>query len=370
MNAPPARYWRQLDDERIQCLLCPRACRLRPGKRGFCFVRQNVDGQMVLTTYGCSSGFAVDPIEKKPLYHVAPGSAVLSFGTAGCNLGCKFCQNWRISTARKMDALCDQASPEDIAASALVLSCQGLAYTYNDPVIFAEYAIDVAEACHEQGLLNLAVTAGYVSEAARVDFFAPMDAANVDLKAFSDEFYRQQTGGRLQPVLDTLTYLVNETSVWVEITTLLIPGLNDSDEELHALTEWVADQLGPDVPLHFTAFHPAGRVLDRPPTAPGTLRRARAIGQQAGLRYVYIGNVDDAAGSATYCPNCEAVVASRKRLSLDRCRLLDQGLCPKCDTLIPGLWAGQPAQPFRGMHQVSLRLPPTALPARSASQGH
>ena len=354
MKAPAARYWHRVDPQRIQCDLCPRTCRLRPGQRGFCFVRQNVDGQMALTTYGRSSGFCVDPIEKKPLYHVAPGGAVLSFGTAGCNLGCKFCQNWHISTARQMDALNDLASPGLIARAAARLGCQAVAYTYNDPVIFAEYAIDVAAACRRLGLLNLAVTAGYVTGAGRADFFAAMDAANVDLKAFSDDFYRRQTGGRLADVLDTLTYLVHQTDVWVEITTLLIPGLNDSAEEVGQLVRWVASELGPDVPLHFTAFHPAARLRQVPPTPPASLRRARALGLEAGLHHVYTGNIADAEGSATYCPTCGVVVITRRSMSLHHFGLTDQGRCPDCDTAVAGRWAGRPAQPFRGRQPVRL----------------
>jgi len=353
-QAPPARYWHTLGNGRIQCELCPRACRLRPGQRGYCFVRQHLDGQMALTTYGRSSGFCVDPIEKKPLYHLAPGAAVLSFGTAGCNLGCRFCQNWQISTAREMDTLSEAASPETIATAGRQLGCQGVAYTYNDPVIFTEYAVDVAEACHRQGLLNIAVTAGYICPEARADFFASMDAANVDLKSFRPDFYRRLTGGHLETVLDTLRYLVHDTDVWVEITTLIIPGLNDSEAELSDLSTWVATELGPDVPLHFTAFHPAARLTDRPPTAPATLRRARDLGLAAGLRYVYTGNVDDAAGSATICPNCGAVVISRRRLSLDQYHLTSEGRCPECDCAVAGRWQATPARPFRGRQPVKL----------------
>jgi len=353
-EAPVARYWHRVEGQRIQCDLCPRTCRLRPNQRGYCFVRQNLDGQLVLATYGRSSGFCVDPIEKKPLYHVAPGGAVLSFGTAGCNLGCRFCQNWHISTARQMDTLGELAQPETIAAAAHQLGCQGVAYTYNDPVIFAEYALDVAAACRQRGLLNLAVTAGYIASQARGEFFAGMDAANVDLKSFQPDFYRRLTGGHLETVLDTLRYLVHETTVWVEITTLLIPGLNDSEAELRQLTTWVATELSPDVPLHFTAFHPAARLTDRPPTPPATLRRARALGLEAGLRYVYTGNVDDVAGSATYCPTCGERVISRRRMSLDQFRLTDEGHCPECSSAIAGLWQARPARPFRGRQPVRL----------------
>jgi len=266
-----------LDDGRLQCDLCPRDCRLHEGQRGACFVRQRLDDRMVLTTYGRSSGFCIDPIEKKPLNHFYPGSAVLSFGTAGCNLACKFCQNWDISKSRDMDRLMDQAGPEDIAAAAECSDSRSVAFTSNDPVIFAEYAMDVADACHARGIQAVAVTAGYMHDAARKEFYAKMDAANVDLKGFTDEFYVKLTGSKLQPVLDTLKYLRHETDVWLEITTLLIPTKNDSDEELYQLSKWVARELGADVPLHFTAFHPDYKLDDLVPTPPATLTRARRM---------------------------------------------------------------------------------------------
>ncbi|WP_287918314.1 AmmeMemoRadiSam system radical SAM enzyme, partial [Tibeticola sp.] len=283
----PAQWWHKLDDGRIQCDLCPRDCKLHEGQRGACFVRMRVGDAMVLTTYGRSSGFCVDPIEKKPLNHFYPGSAVLSFGTAGCNLACKFCQNWDISKSRDMDRLMDQASPEAIAEAALQTGCKSVAFTYNDPVIFAEYAMDTADACHARGIQTVAVTAGYIHAEPRRAFFSKMDAANVDLKAFTEDFYFKLTGAHLQPVLDTLVYLKHETSVWFEITTLLIPGHNDSDAELTALSKWVARELGPDVPLHFSAFHPDFKMPDVPPTPPATLRRARRMALEQGLHYVY-----------------------------------------------------------------------------------
>ena len=270
----PARYWHLLGDGRMQCDLCPRECRLHEGQRGACFVRQRIGDEMVLTTYGRSSGFCIDPIEKKPLNHFYPGSAVLSFGTAGCNLACKFCQNWDISKSRDMDRLMDQASPEAIAEAAARSGCKSVAFTYNDPVIFAEYAMDVADACHERGIQTVAVTAGYMHDKPRREFYAKMDAANVDLKAFTDDFYYRVCGGRLQPVLDTLVYLVKETQVWTEITTLLIPGKNDSDEEIKAECRWIKANLGADVPLHFTAFHPDWKMTDVERTPAATLTRA------------------------------------------------------------------------------------------------
>ncbi len=332
----PARYWHALDDGRIQCDLCPRDCMLHEGQRGACFVRMREHDRMVLTTYGRSSGFCVDPIEKKPLFHFHPGSSVLSFGTAGCNLSCKFCQNWDISKSRDMDTLMDQAAPEAIALAAQQHECTSVAFTYNDPVIFAEYAIDTALACHDHGIRTVAVTAGYMHDAARRDFFAVMDAANVDLKAFSDEFYRKVTGSRLQPVLDTLRYIRHETDTWLEITTLLIPGMNDSDAELAALCAWVAQHLGPDTPLHFSAFHPDYKLADTPATPLATLVRARDIALRAGLHYVYTGNVHDLAGGTTYCPGCHAPLIERDWYDIVGYHLDPVGRCPACGTPVAG----------------------------------
>src|SRR5574341_1484850 len=292
----PTKYWQQLNDGRIQCDLCPRYCKLQEEQQGLCFVRARQQDQIVLTTYGRSSGFCVDPIEKKPLNHFLPGTSVLSFGTAGCNLACKFCQNWDMSKSREMDTLADSAAPETIARAARELGCRSVAFTYNDPVIFHEYAIDVARACREQGIKSVAVTAGYVCDEPRAEFYRYMDAANVDLKAFTERFYHQVTNSHLQPVLETLVYLKRHTDVWLEITTLLIPGENDSEEELQAMTQWIGRELGLDVPLHFTASHPDWKMLDTSPTPPATLSRARRIAIENGLRYVYTGNVHDAEG--------------------------------------------------------------------------
>ncbi|MCC7327113.1 MAG: AmmeMemoRadiSam system radical SAM enzyme [Burkholderiales bacterium] len=336
MSDFPARWWRRLDDGRIQCDLCPRDCRLHEGQRGACFVRQRKSDAMVLTTYGRSSGFCIDPIEKKPLNHFHPGSSVFSFGTAGCNLACKFCQNWDISKSREMDTLMDAASPAAIAEAAHAHGCRSVAFTYNDPVIFAEYAMDVADACRARGIATVAVTAGYIGDGARGDFFAKMDAANVDLKAFSDDFYVKLCGARLQPVLDSLVHLVRETKVWTEITTLLIPGRNDGDAEIEAMSRWIARELGPDVPLHFTAFHPDYRMTDIAHTPTATLERARAIARCEGLRYVYTGNVHDRAGGTTFCPGCEAPVIERDWHEILRYDLDEDGRCRHCATALPG----------------------------------
>jgi pyruvate formate lyase activating enzyme len=332
----PARWWHQNADGRIQCDLCPRDCRLQEGQQGLCFVRARQGDRMVLSTYGRSSGFCVDPIEKKPLNHFYPGTSVLSFGTAGCNLSCKFCQNWDISKSRDMDRLADEATPEAIARAAKDAGCTSVAFTYNDPTIFAEYAMDTADACHELGIATVAVTAGYISAAPRVEMYAKMDAANVDLKAFTEEFYRKQTASSLAPVKETLVYLVKETKVWTEITTLLIPGLNDSDRELHELSEWIASDLGLDVPLHFSAFHPDHKMTDIAATPPATLRRARAIARKVGLRYVYTGNVHDLDGDTTSCPSCGAAVIVRDWYEILDTKLGPNGTCGACGTAIAG----------------------------------
>ncbi len=332
----PARYWHAIADGRVQCDLCPRDCKLHEGQRGACFVRMREHDQMVLTTYGRSSGFCIDPIEKKPLNHFYPGSSVLSFGTAGCNLACKFCQNWDISKSRDMDSLMDQASPEAIAAAAERYGCRSVAFTYNDPVIFAEYAMDVADACHARGIQTVAVTAGYVHTAARHDFFSKMDAANVDLKAFTDDFYFKLTGSHLQPVLDTLLYLRHETKVWFEITTLLIPGHNDSEAEITALSKWVAQALGPDVPLHFSAFHPDHRMQDVPSTPLATLVRARDIARQAGLHHVYTGNVHHHDGDTTLCTVCKTALVERDWYQIRQYHVTGTCHCPVCGTALAG----------------------------------
>ncbi|RKZ36497.1 MAG: AmmeMemoRadiSam system radical SAM enzyme [Gammaproteobacteria bacterium] len=338
----PTQYWHRLDDNRIQCDLCPRACRLHDGQRGLCFVRANQGQQIVLTTYGRSSGYCVDPVEKKPLNHFLPGTPILSFGTAGCNLACKFCQNWDISKSREQDRLTDSAPPEKIAQVAAQLGCRSVAYTYNDPVIFMEYAVDVAQACREAGVKSVAVTAGYVCEEPRIEFFKQMDATNVDLKAFTDRFYWKLAGGHLQPVLDTLLYIKHETDAWLEITTLLIPGENDSDDELHAMTGWVAENLGPDVPMHFTAFHPDWKMMDRPATPAATLSRARRIAARNGIHYAYTGNVHDEDGGSTYCHHCGAKAIGRDWYVLTEWNLDERGRCQGCATPVAGLFEAEP----------------------------
>jgi pyruvate formate lyase activating enzyme len=335
----PTTHWHALPDGRIQCDVCPRACRLHEGQRGLCFVRGRVDDQVVLASYGRSSGFCVDPIEKKPLNHFLPGTPVLSFGTAGCNLSCRFCQNWDISKSREIETLSASASPAALAETAERLGCRSVAFTYNDPVIFMEYAMDVADACRDRGIKAVAVSAGYMNAAPRAEFYAHMDAANIDLKAFTEDFYRKVTAARLEPVLETLEFL-RDSPVWFEITTLLIPGQNDSDAEIGELCAWVLSHLGPDVPLHFSAFHPDFKMRDIPRTPGSTLTRARRIAVEAGLRYVYTGNVHDPSGQTTSCPGCGAAVVVRDWYEILDYRLDAAGRCVGCGFAVPGRYDG------------------------------
>lgn len=343
-----------MDDGRVQCDLCPRHCRLREGQRGLCYVRQRLDDEIKLVSYGRSSGFCVDPIEKKPLNHFYPGSAVLSFGTAGCNLACKFCQNWDMSKSREMDTLADQAMPEHLAETAVQLDCRSVAFTYNDPVIFHEYAIDVAAACRESDVKSVAVTAGYIDPEPRVEFFAAMDAANVDLKAFTDRFYYKICGGHLAPVLETLEYIRHETDTWLELTTLLIPGENDSDAELNEMCAWVFEHLGADVPMHFSAFHPDWKMRDIGNTPAATLTRARRIAMDHGVRYAFTGNVHDSSGSSTYCHACGELLIERDWYQLGRWQLDADGCCKECRTRLSGHFDATPAT--FGARRIPVRI--------------
>jgi pyruvate formate lyase activating enzyme len=348
------RYWQPLSDGRIQCDVCPRHCKMKEGQRGLCFIRGCQSGRLVLTSYGRSSGYCVDPIEKKPLNHFLPGTPVLSFGTAGCNLSCSFCQNWDISKSREMETLADEAPPERIARAAQALGCRSVAFTYNDPVVFLEYAVDTALACHALGLKTVAVTAGYVCPEPRHELFSHMDATNVDLKAFDERFYHTHCGGQLQPVLDTLVYLKRETDVWFELTTLLIPGQNDSDDELHRASQWVAEQLGLDVPWHFTAFHPDYRLRDIPATSAHILSRAREIARGYGLRYVYTGNVHDSEGGSTFCHACGEKLIGRDWYVLSDWNLSDDGHCRGCGARCAGVFDGPPGA--WGARRLPVRL--------------
>ncbi len=338
----PTRHWRRLDDGLVQCTLCPRECRLKEGQRGFCFVRACEGGRIVLTTFGRSSGFCVDPIEKKPLNHFLPGSAVLSFGTAGCNLGCRFCQNWDISRSREMDRLNESASPQEIARAAIDGGAASVAFTYNDPVVFHEYAVETARACRREGVRTVAVTAGYVNPAPRAEFYAEMDAANVDLKAFTESFYRDWCSASLAPILETLQYIRRETKTWLEITTLLIPGLNDGEKEIDELTGWIASELGAETPLHFTAFHPSWHLLDRDPTPVATLKRARGQARRNGLMHVYTGNVRDVEGARTLCASCGATIIERDGYEITGWALAAGGRCAACGAVCAGVFGDAP----------------------------
>lgn len=354
----PGRYWSRLADGRLQCEVCPRYCRLHEGQRGLCFVRAREGEQIVLTTYGRSSGFCVDPIEKKPLAHFLPGTPVLSFGTAGCNLTCRFCQNHDMSKSRQMDVLAASAAPEVLADAAARLGCRSVAYTYNDPIIFLEYAVDTALACRARGIRNVAVSAGYVCPAPRAEFYAAMDAVNIDLKAFSEDFYRRITGSQLGVVKETLEYLVHQTDVWVEITNLVIPGHNDSEAELEAMTRWIVEALGPSVPVHFSAFHPDFRMLDVPRTPVETLLRARAIALRNGIRHAYVGNVHHEQAASTYCHGCGMRVIGRDWYSLTAWSLDEAGRCLSCGTACAGRFDGPPGDWGRRRLPVNLSVPP------------
>ncbi|SEF77664.1 AmmeMemoRadiSam system radical SAM enzyme [Marinobacterium lutimaris] len=350
------RWWHRISDDKVQCDLCPRKCHLSDGQRGLCFVRGVENGQVRLYSYGRSSGFCIDPIEKKPLNHFLPGTPVLSFGTAGCNLACKFCQNWDMSKSREMDTLSQSASPELLAATAKKLGCRSIAFTYNDPVIFHEYAIDCAIAARALDIKSVAVSAGYVCAGPREEFYRHMDAANIDLKAFTERFYQRICGGQLGAVLETLEYIRHETDVWLEITTLLIPGENDSDAEISELSHWIADHLGTDVPLHFSAFHPDWKMLDKPPTAPTTLTRARQVALNTGLEYVYTGNVHDRRGSSTWCPGCNELLIERDWYELGAWNLDKSGHCQHCGREIPGIF--EPEHGHWGARRQPVRLEP------------
>lgn len=349
------RWWHvDAEAEKVVCTLCPRECHIKEGSRGFCFVRANVDGQLVLMTYGRSSGFCIDPIEKKPLNHFLPGTPVLSLGTAGCNLGCKFCQNWDISKSREMDTLAAFAGPEAIVASAKKTGCRSLAFTYNDPTIWAEYAIDIAKVARAEGIKTVAVTAGYISPDARSEFYQWMDAVNVDLKAFTETFYRKLTQTHLEPVLETLEYLKHETDVWFEITTLIIPGENDAPDETRRMCDWIVDRLGAEVPIHFSAFHPDFKMMDKPRTSHETLIAARQIAIEAGIKFAYVGNVYDLERESTYCPGCKKLVIERDWYELGAYHL-EGNWCGFCGTVIPGVFPdGRPGK--WGRKRVPVRI--------------
>ncbi|MCP4294638.1 MAG: AmmeMemoRadiSam system radical SAM enzyme [Proteobacteria bacterium] len=336
MGSFVGRYWHKTEKGKIQCDLCPQFCKLKEGQRGICFVRQNIASRLILTTYGRSSGFCIDPVEKKPLNHFYPGTAVLSFGTAGCNLCCKFCQNWEVSTSNEMDRLAEFATPEGIASVAKNEGCDSVALTYNDPVIFLEYAKDVADACHEKGIKVIAVSSGYINPEPGREFFSFVDAVNIDLKGFTEGFYKRLASGKLEPVLNTLKQIYHETDTWLEITTLIIPGENDSDREVFELSKWIVEELSPSVPVHFSAFHPAHKMMDTPATSLQSLIRVREIALEAGLNHVYTGNVHYSAGDTSYCDQCGELLIERDWYTIHQYNLNASGCCSYCKTPLSG----------------------------------
>ncbi|MGD9488756.1 MAG: AmmeMemoRadiSam system radical SAM enzyme [Calditrichaceae bacterium] len=331
-----ANWWDELENGKVLCTLCPRYCKIGKGQSGFCFIRQNIDGKLYSAGYGRPTGFAVDPIEKKPLNHFFPGSSILSFGTAGCNLGCKFCQNWSMSKSRLDDLNAMNATPEQVVDLAIRRNVPSIAYTYNDPTIFGEYVRDISRIGRDKGIKSVMVTSGYIDKEARKDVYKYIDAANVDLKAFTETFYHKLTFSHLGPVLDTLKWLRHETDIWFEITTLLIPGENDSQDEIKKMCEWVLNNLGDEIPLHFTAFHPDFKMRDKNPTPPSTLKSARTLALSMGIKYCYVGNVHDSEGQTTYCPECHTTLIERDWHTVFRNKI-QNGLCPECRTPIAGL---------------------------------
>ena len=342
-----ARWWEPEGNGRVHCFLCPRHCHIHAGQSGFCFIRINQDGKLYNLGYGAPAALQIDPIEKKPLNHFLPGTRVFSMGTAGCNMGCFFCQNWDISKSHQDQVRSQPVPPEEVPLLALKYGCDSIAFTYNEPTIWGEYVIDICRAAKGYGLKTVMVTNGYITYEAFHDIYDHVDAANVDLKAFTEGFYGKITLTHLEPVLKTLEWLKNETNVWFELTNLMIPTLNDDPAETQKLTEWVLQHLGPDVPLHFTAFHPDFKLRDKPATPPETLHRAREIALKAGLHFVYEGNIySDAAN--TYCPGCGKVLVRRSWHDV-KDNQLKNGSCSKCGLAIPGVWDRIPvAHAFEG----------------------
>lgn len=332
-----ANWWEPAEKNKILCTLCPRYCKIGEGQPGFCYIRQNHGGKLYTLGYGNPTGFAIDPIEKKPLNHFHPGSSILSFGTAGCNLGCKFCQNWSISKAKLDDSNSLSASPEDVVKLAKQYKAPSIAYTYNDPTIFGEYVIDISKIAREEKINSVMVTAGYIDKKARKDVYKYIDAANVDLKGFTERFYNKVTFSSLKDVLDTLVWLKNETGIWFEITTLLIPGENDSTEEIQNECDWILNNLGDSVPLHFTAFHPDFKMRNINHTPKSTLKTAREIALKSGIKFCYVGNIHNSEGQTTYCPNCKTALIKRDWHSVYSNEIAD-GKCYKCNQVIPGVF--------------------------------
>lgn len=332
-----AKWWIKEESGKIKCTLCPRYCILANGQKGFCFIRENIDGTLYSTAYGRPTGFAIDPIEKKPLNHFLPGTDILSFGTAGCNLGCKFCQNWTMSKSKLDEISSVWASPEDVIFLATKHNLKSIAFTYNDPTIIGEYVIDISKMAHNLGIKSVMVTAGYIDKDSRKEIYKYIDAANVDLKAFSERFYKDLTASHLAPVLDTIKYLKNETNVWIELTTLLIPNENDSEDEIKRMSNWILENIGDEVPHHFTAFHPTFKMQKHQKTTLDTLNKARKIALNAGIKYVYTGNLNNPEAEITYCPNCNTALIERNWHSVNSNKIID-GKCYKCNSKIAGVF--------------------------------
>ncbi|MBF0360169.1 MAG: AmmeMemoRadiSam system radical SAM enzyme [Oligoflexia bacterium] len=333
----------------VVCKLCPRECEIREGGHGVCFVRGVIGGELRSFAYGVSSGMCIDPIEKKPLYHFYPGSGVLSIGTIGCNLLCKFCQNWSISRSKDLSMMSAKATAADVVAVAENYGLKSIAYTYNEPTVFIEYAKDIAEVARASGIHSVAVTAGFINAKPREDFFKLMDAANVDLKGFNSDFYSKVIGAKLESVLDTLKYIREETNVWLEITNLLIPGVNDRESDIHAMCEWIVSNLGEHIPLHFSAFHPDWHMDDVPATPLKLLLRAKEIALLKGLRYVYLGNVRCKNNSTTICHQCSEVLIEREGYVVDKKfwkikeNVEGKSVCAKCGEVVAGFFDKLPA---------------------------
>ncbi|PID59359.1 MAG: AmmeMemoRadiSam system radical SAM enzyme [Ignavibacteriae bacterium] len=332
-----AKWWKTKDNGKILCTLCPRYCEIGEGQKGFCYIRENIEGKLYSTGYGRPTGFAIDPIEKKPLSHFLPGSDVLSFGTAGCNLGCRFCQNWSMSKSKLDELNALKISPENVVNLALKYKSKSIAYTYNDPTIFGEYVIDVSELAREKNIKNVLVTAGYINKEARKDIYKYIDAANIDLKAFTETFYQKITYSHLNDILETLLWVKNETDIWLEITTLLIPDENDSNEEIKQLTNWITTNLGKNVPLHFTAFHPDFKMKDKSSTPAETLINARKIALEEGINYCYLGNIHNIESQTTYCPTCQNPIIIRDWHSVLDVKI-QNGKCKYCNSKVAGVW--------------------------------
>jgi pyruvate formate lyase activating enzyme len=332
-----ARWWESEPGGKVHCYLCPRHCRIGEGQSGFCYIRANQGGKLYSLGYAHPAALQIDPIEKKPLSHFLPGTRVFSMGTAGCNMGCFFCQNWDISKSRADQVNSTYVPPEDVVSLAIRYGCPSIAFTYNEPTIWGEYVIDICQAAREKGIRTVMVSNGYVTREAFHDIYDYIDAANIDLKAFTENFYGRITLTHLAPVLETLQWLKNETNVWFEITNLIIPTLNDAPAETRALAEWVVEHLGPGVPLHFTAFHPDFKLREKPRTPPETLHAARRTAVAAGLHYVYEGNIPGD-GANTSCPACQTRLVQRSWHQVLE-NHLREGCCPSCGLAIPGRWS-------------------------------